>query len=85
MYRLQLSKQGILGDIDEEKIREQYEGLVAALAEKQNISSFDIKDYNVVDSKTGDIYLDRSLYKIQSETPDVYYDLLNRLTLTPKN
>ena len=85
LYRLQLSKQGILGDIDEEKIREQYEGLVAALAEKQNISSFDIKDYNVVDSKTGDIYLDRSLYKIQSETPDVYYDLLNRLTLTPKN
>jgi hypothetical protein len=85
LYKLQASKQGILSDIDEEQIREQYEGLVAALAQKQNISSFDIKDYNVVDSKTGDIYLDRSLYKIQSETPDVYYDLLNRLILTPKN
>ena len=85
LYRLQASKQGFLSDVDEEKIREQYEGLVAALAQKQNISSFDIKDYNVVDSKTGDIYLDRSLYKIQSESPDVYYDLLNRLMLTKKD
>ena len=85
LYRLQASKQGFLSDVDEEKIREQYEGLVAALAQKQNITSFDIKDYNVVDSKTGDIYLDRSLYKIQSESPDVYYDLLNRLMLTKKD
>lgn len=83
--RLNQAKAGLLADVDLDKVERQYAELVGILAERQNIKSFDIKDYSVIDPDTKKIFDPTELYALQQEDALEFVSLKNRLMLTKKD
>ena len=83
--RLNQAKAGILADVDLDKVERQYAELVGILADKQNIKSFDIKDYSVIDPDTKKIFSPLELYSLQQEDALKFVSLQDKLMLTKKD
>lgn len=83
--RLNQAKAGILADVDTDNIQRQYADLVKVLADRQNIKSFDIRDYNVIDPDTKKIFSPLELYALQQEDALKFVSLQDKLMLTKKD
>lgn len=83
--RLNQAKAGILADVDTDDIQSQYADLVKVLADRQNIKSFDIKDYNVIDPDTKKIFSPLELYALQQEDALKFVSLQDKLMLMSKD
>ena len=83
--RLNQAKAGILADVDTDDIQSQYADLVKVLADRQNIKSFDIRDYNVIDPDTKKIFSPLELYALQQEDALKFVSLQDKLMLTKKD